>query len=153
LQHVIDEDGKLVLVVRYNGRQLNLFDIDHICCKLYLNLTRTVGTKTFSEPDCWSSHCHPTRMELLTNEQKENFEQMMAAYEALTNRTGTQRWEGVTGGFVTPEEVDKRNREQDEGYNANESDDIDTCIQEEEAQVQDNQQSEERDDDEHYESD
>ena len=53
--------GRETVYVMYSGRSLTLVDMEHMCCKIYLLLSRTKGTRCFSQPRTNLPFCYPCR--------------------------------------------------------------------------------------------
>lgn len=80
-----DRHGRVV--VAYNKRPLSIIDIEHMCCKLYLALSRSYGTRAYNKPNPSRPHCPPTRSKDLVPQRMmdimlesiETFEEMARA--------------------------------------------------------------------------
>ena len=71
-------------VVAYNRRPLSLITIEHMCCKLYLALSRSYGTRAYNKPTPLRTHCPPTQsMDLVPKGMVKIMEESIRTFEAM----------------------------------------------------------------------
>lgn len=49
----------VILVIGATGRLVTIVDVEHMCCKLYLLVSRCIGTRAFNMPSVTTAHCYP----------------------------------------------------------------------------------------------
>ncbi len=77
-----NEVGKVC--VSHNSRPLGLVDTEHMCCKLYILLVRTRGSRRHTQPSPFKAHCHPIKsIGGLGEPPKQIFKSAMQSYQRL----------------------------------------------------------------------
>ena len=61
LQRVSTPGGKETVVVKLNGREINVSDPEHFCCKLHIVLNKLLPQRRINLPKYLHVHCHPIR--------------------------------------------------------------------------------------------
>ena len=61
----VDRGGEKVVmvVVKLSGRRISFADIEHMMCKIYLSVASYRGSRSWSIPNPWRAHCHPSKNE------------------------------------------------------------------------------------------
>ena len=85
------------VLVAYNQRLLSMIDIEHMCCKLYLALSRCCGTRAYNKPCPSRPHCPPTRSkDLQPVSMSDIMKQCIAAYEEMVREN---KWPTLSKAF------------------------------------------------------
>jgi len=72
------------VVVAHNKRLLSLIDIEHMCCKLHLALSRSHGTRACNKPAPSRTHCPPTRSkDMVPQSMTEMMEECIRTFEDM----------------------------------------------------------------------